>query len=371
MTINPFDKFPKLDVNQDRRRKAKALNEDELLRLIEAAKNRPLEDAMTVRRGPNQGQKTIKLSDQRIRELTQLGQERALIYKTAILTGLRMNELRTLQVMDISFGDVPFVRLQAAKEKNRQGSSVPLRRDLAYELSQWTKGKERTNLVFNVPAGILKIMNRDLLAAKIDKQDADGSVIHFHALRHSLGTHLSRAGVAPRTAQALMRHSNINLTMNTYTDSRLLDKASAIESIDILRPELAPTLAPLLAPPPVQSCPNGSNPVHSEGPQASTPKTQKPCNSLENAGFSEVGGRELESPTSTMSTLDSTNSFSTNSRKNEDQQQRLHQILHLIQTLDNNSLMIVILGVLRHLDIPHAFSELSRLYKPTEKQPMD
>ncbi len=49
------------------------------------------------------------------------------------------------------------------------------------------------------------------------------------------------AGVAPRVAQAAMRHSNIALTMETYTDARLLDTAEAIEALPMIRtkPETA------------------------------------------------------------------------------------------------------------------------------------
>ena len=52
-----------------------------------------------------------------------------------------------------------------------------------------------------------------------------------HALRHSFGTLLSKCSVAPRTAQAAMRHSTIDLTMNTYTDPRLLDLHQAVASL--------------------------------------------------------------------------------------------------------------------------------------------
>ncbi len=41
--------------------------------------------------------------------------------------------------------------------------------------------------------------------------------------RRTGGTLLSKRGVAPRTAQAAMRHSTIDLTMNVYTDPKLLD----------------------------------------------------------------------------------------------------------------------------------------------------
>ena len=52
-----------------------------------------------------------------------------------------------------------------------------------------------------------------------------------HAMRHTFGTWLSKGGVAPRTAQSAMRHSNIDLTMQVYTDPKLLDVLGAIDSL--------------------------------------------------------------------------------------------------------------------------------------------
>jgi integrase len=136
--------------------------------------------------------------------------------------------LRTLRVGDLSFGDVPFIALRAFNEKNRKGSTIPLRDDLADDLKGWTSGKAVGDRVFDVPAGLLRIFDRDLVAAGIDKVDERGRRVHLHALRMSTGTHLSAAGVSPRTAQAVMRHSDIKLTMATYTDERLLDSAGAV-----------------------------------------------------------------------------------------------------------------------------------------------
>jgi hypothetical protein len=95
------------------------------------------------------------------------------------------------------------------------------------------------------------------------KDDERGRTVDVHTLRHSFGTLMSKGGVSLRTAQAAMRHSDINLTMNTYTDPRLLDVAGAMDALPLLpldggRPEvlratgtydstaspLAPTLAP-------------------------------------------------------------------------------------------------------------------------------
>jgi len=69
--------------------------------------------------------------------------------------------------------------------------------------------------------------------------DAQGRYADFHALRKSFITNLSKSGVSPKMAQSLARHSDINLTMNVYTDVVLEDQAVAVE----LLPEL-PNLLP-------------------------------------------------------------------------------------------------------------------------------
>ena len=80
----------------------------------------------------------------------------------------------------------------------------------------------------------VKTLNRDLAAAEIDKTDDRGRTIDVHAMRHTFGSMLSVAGVAPRVAQSAMRHSTIDLTMNVYTDPRLLDLQGAIDQLPTL-----------------------------------------------------------------------------------------------------------------------------------------
>ena len=53
-------------------------------------------------------------------------------------------------------------------------------------------------------------------------------------MRHTFGTLLSKGGVTPRTAQAAMRHSDVNLTMQRYTDPKLLDVCGALDSLPAL-----------------------------------------------------------------------------------------------------------------------------------------
>jgi integrase len=162
------------------------------------------------------------------RRLEALGRERALIYKTLVLTGLRKNELATLTVAQLRLdGAVAHVELDAADEKSREGNSVMVRADLAEDLRAWLADRlaalqaealrRREPIpcrlpgdmaVFDVPTGLIRIFDRDLKAADIAKRDERGRTLDVHALRTTFGTLLSKGGVPLRTAQAAMRHSD-------------------------------------------------------------------------------------------------------------------------------------------------------------------
>ena len=58
----------------------------------------------------------------------------------------------------------------------------------------------------------------------------------FHALRHTYGSLLAKAGIAPRVAMSLMRHTDMRLTMNVYTDPRIFDLSGAVEKLPALEP---------------------------------------------------------------------------------------------------------------------------------------
>lgn len=312
LIANPFDGMARLNQQADRRRRARALTEAELTSLLDAARTRPLRDAQLIRRGKNEGKQVAKLTPARQAKLERLGLERSLIYKTLVLTGLRANELRTLECRDLSFGDVPFIRLRHANEKNRKGASLPMRSDLAADLRSWTKDRKPSERVFDVPKGIVRILDRDLVLAGIPKKDADGCVVHIHALRHSFGTHLSLAGVAPRVAQAAMRHSNIALTMGTYTDARLLDTAKAVETLPSLpiTPMDQSLVAPTVAPTVVkqgrfESFADVQEGILAESTEGS--ETKKPRETLGLAGFCEERLMRFELTTTTLATLCSTN----------------------------------------------------------------
>jgi len=61
--------------------------------------------------------------------------------------------------------------------------------------------------------------------------DSAGRIVDFHALRHGFITYLVTAGVPPKVAQLLARHSTITLTMDRYTHLGIVDLAAGLESL--------------------------------------------------------------------------------------------------------------------------------------------
>jgi hypothetical protein len=76
-----------------------------------------------------------------------------------------------------------------------------------------------------------KMIQADLKDAGIPYVDDAGRYRDFHALRHTTGSWLAANGVHPKVAQAIMRHSDINLTMSRYTHTLKGQEAQAIRSL--------------------------------------------------------------------------------------------------------------------------------------------
>jgi integrase len=254
LTHNPLARVPKANQEADRRRVRRAMTGEELAKLLDVARTRPVQDALRVRQGPRKGEAYRTLRPEVRAGLEAVGRERALIYRTLVLTGLRKGELAALTVGNLSLdGPSPCLTLAAAHEKNRQGSTLPLRPDLAADLRGWladklsaVQGEARRRgepiparldpaaPVFDVPVRLSAILARDLKAAGIAAKDERGRVLDVYALRTTFGSMLARAGVPLTTAQRLMRHSDPKLTAVTYTDPKLLDMAGAVEALPAL-----------------------------------------------------------------------------------------------------------------------------------------
>ncbi len=143
-------------------------------------------------------------------------------------------EIYTLKRKDVIFGNEPKVMAQAVNTKNKKSQSVPLHPELTKELEQYFT----ENLALphtKAFSGIWKdagtdMLKQDLKLADIEYETEEG-VADFHSLQHTFGTLLAQSGVLPQEAQKLMRHSDVNLTMNIYTHLQYDDKAKAINKL--------------------------------------------------------------------------------------------------------------------------------------------
>jgi hypothetical protein len=70
------------------------------------------------------------------------------------------------------------------------------------------------------------LASRNAIIKKFDLHHAD-----FHSLRHTTGTLLASAGVHPKVAQSIMRHSTIDLTMSRYMHTLIGQERTAVESL--------------------------------------------------------------------------------------------------------------------------------------------
>lgn len=266
LSFNPLSRLHKADEHGDRRRIRRALTEDEIARLLKAAELRPIaelgRESVPKPMSERQGRRTWSKAEltfgtldaayrrgldllanqpERIDPLAFLGRQRALMYRMMIYTGLRKSELASLTVGQIHLDRrYPCAELPAKDEKAGRGAMIPLRTDLVESLRKYIDELQARNIatviphdahLFPMPKDMIRVFDRDLAAAGIPKHDERGRVVDIHALRHTFGTHLSKAGVAPRVAMAAMRHSLLDLTTNIYTDPVLLDVAGAVESL--------------------------------------------------------------------------------------------------------------------------------------------
>ena len=77
----------------------------------------------------------------------------------------------------------------------------------------------------------MKVIRADFKTVGIQLVDERGHRVDFHALRMTYITRLQRAGVSPREAMELARHSDMRLTMKTYTDAAQLPLAATVRGL--------------------------------------------------------------------------------------------------------------------------------------------
>ena len=129
------------------------------------------------------------------------------------------------------------LHLDASWTKNRKKGFQPLAIDLVHRLSDFAlsgeparlyakfyrrKGTKLTapdNPLLYVPSHTARDLDKDLKAAGIPKETADGK-LDFHACRLAYINFVLESGASVKEAQALARHSTPELTMNVYGRTR-------------------------------------------------------------------------------------------------------------------------------------------------------
>jgi integrase len=199
------------------------------------------------------------------------GPDRAMVYRLALGTGFRANELRSLtpESFDLE-GDAPTVSIAAGYSKRRRQDVQPIRADLAALLRPWLAAKPpRQRLFGKLPGNTARMLRGDLDAARaawidasrtdeakaerersdfLRHENADGEVVDFHSTRHTYISGIVAGGASVKTAQELARHSSPNLTIGRYSHTRLHDVQGALDALPpVATTPAAPEALPLRA----------------------------------------------------------------------------------------------------------------------------
>jgi integrase len=154
----------------------------------------------------------------------------------AALTGLRKSELRGLTWGNFDGKELSVTRsvwnsTVSEPKTRRSRSPIPVVKQLADALNAH---KLRAGILAQpglpiFQAGNGKPLNLDNLARRVI---APVSKWHgWHAFRRGLATNLHALGVDDKTIQAILRHSNIGLTMNVYVKSVNESQVSAMDAL--------------------------------------------------------------------------------------------------------------------------------------------
>ena len=157
------------------------------------------------------------------------GRERSLVYRLAVESGLRANEIRQLQKNDFDFKRRTVV-VKDYVAKNRKADELPLKESTTKKIEDFLSNKLPEATAFNVHDKTALMIQYDLELANIKYKTDDGT-LDFHCLRHTFATQLANSGVHVKTAQKLLRHSKADLTLSIYTHSIRENEEAAINSL--------------------------------------------------------------------------------------------------------------------------------------------
>ena len=175
---------------------------------------------------------------------TWLSHAYAVSMQISYYTGLRLSEVFALHWDDIDMdhrtinaqhklvykGQTSGTRYRTNKMKSKKSHAVlPFPEVLLEPLRIW-RAKNPNEIVISTAKG--DYCNPDSAGNVLRNAAKEvGMKFNFHMLRHTYSTNLVMGGVDLKTAQELMRHSNINTTMSIYTHVESIRKREAVDSV--------------------------------------------------------------------------------------------------------------------------------------------
>ena len=181
------------------------------------------------------------------------GRERALVYRVAVMTGLRAGELRKLTRGNFRLtDDRPHIVILGDQSKNKRTNFQPVAANLVPKLLEHLRTKSKEASVFGLPEfDTADMVRTDMAAArtawlatirdpqeKIEAdasdflrcEDGEGNRIDFHALRHT-STTLYSSITDPKVTQEIARHGDFGTTFGYYVHAGTEAKQEAVETL--------------------------------------------------------------------------------------------------------------------------------------------
>lgn len=174
------------------------------------------------------------------------------IVATAAFTGLRKSEVRGL--LWENFRDDSLWVTQSVWERfvdepktEQSKAAIPVIAPLAQRLEKHrqAQGGPQTGFIFlsrryrgeSRPANLNSVLKWQI---KPWLKKEGGAWHGWHAFRRGLATNLNRLGVPDKTIQAILRHSNLSTTMNSYVKMVPADAVAAMHSFEAMCTSYAP-----------------------------------------------------------------------------------------------------------------------------------
>jgi integrase len=166
--------------------------------------------------------------------LSVLGEPARTLVLTSALTGLRRGELQGLQWSDFTGTELRVERSVwngvVGDTKNTAGKrAVPLLPVLAEALAQHKARNGSSEWCFHGETGqpirLENLAKRQIIPA------LKAAGLKWRALRRGLSTNLVELGVEPKIAQAILRHADVNTTLQFYIKARTEGTTEAMRKL--------------------------------------------------------------------------------------------------------------------------------------------